>query len=405
MNRRALSVFLVAFMVIVSLTGCGSGTKIASPSAAAPIEIKWATQADTTPATQQLIDEFNKSQSKYKVKWVQMTNDSGQMHDQFLTSLSSGSSEYDVLSMDVVWAGEFAGAGYLSPLDKNMNADGLKKTDYNAGSMSAGNFMGKQYALPLFPDLGLLYFRSDIVSKDDAAKLVSGKYTFKDLAAMAMKYKGKGGTTDGYVYQSKQYEGLTCNVTEFTGAFKDIKGGLETMKSFTTSSFVPKNILNYTEAETHNSFINGKSVFARNWPYMYAMLSKSVKPEQVSIAPLPNGSTVGGWVLGINNKSAHLDGAWKFLEFAAGKEGQKIMSTKGGHIPGYNALLTDSAVLNANPMLNFEGFKNAVATTISRPVSAQYAKATDEIQVNVHKFLSGGQNLDTTVAKVQEAIK
>ena len=70
--------------------------------------IKWATQADTTPATQILIDEFNKSQSKYTVEWVPMTNDSGQMHDQLMTSLSSKSSEYDVISMDVVWAGEFA---------------------------------------------------------------------------------------------------------------------------------------------------------------------------------------------------------------------------------------------------------------------------------------------------------
>jgi multiple sugar transport system substrate-binding protein len=334
-----------------------------------------------------------------------MTNDSGQMHDQLLTSLSAKSSEYDVLSMDVVWAGEFGAAGYLSPLDKNMYAAKLKKTDYNSGSMAAGNYMRKQYALPLFPDLGLLYFRSDIVSKTDAAKLVAGKYTYNDLAAMAKKYKGKGKTTDGYVYQSKQYEGLTCNVTEFTGAYKNIESGLATMKTFTTSSFVPKNILSYTEAETHNSFINGKSVFARNWPYQYAMLTESVKPSQVGIAPLPTGSTVGGWVLGINKNSKNVAGAFEFVKYAAGRQGQIIMSTKGGHLPGFNALLTDANVLAANPMLKFEGFKNALKTTISRPVSATYAKTSDSIQVNVHKYLSGGQDLKTTVAKVKAVLK
>ena len=172
--------------------------------------------------------------------------------------------------------------GYLNPIDMNMYTAKLDKSYYNAGSMSAGNYAGKQYSLPLFPDLGLLYFRSDIVSAADAEKLVSGKYTYKDLAAMAKKYKGKGGTTDGYVYQSKQYEGLTCNVTEFTGGFKDIKAGLETMKTFTTSDFVPKNILNYTEAETHNSFINGKSVFARNWPYQYAMLNSQLNLHRLA---------------------------------------------------------------------------------------------------------------------------
>jgi multiple sugar transport system substrate-binding protein len=328
------------------------------------------------------------------------------MKNQLITSLSSGSSEYDVISMDVVWAGEFAAAGYLEPVDVRLGSSGLKAEDFNAGSMAAGNYMGKQYTLPLFPDLGLLYFRSDIVSKEDAAKLVSGKYTYNDLAAMAKKYKGKGGTTDGYVCQARQYEGLTCNFTEFTGGKTDaasVKAGLETMKMFMTSSFVPKNILNYNEAETHNSFINGKSVFARNWPYQYAMLTQSVKPSQVGIAPLPKGSTVGGWILGINKNSKNAAGAFEFMKYAAGWTGQMIMSRRGGHLPGYNYLLTDKRV--ENPMLEMAGLQNALKTTISRPVSAQYSKTSDVIQVNVHKYLSGGQDLNTTVNNVVKALK
>ena len=396
--KKRFSLLLAIIMVFTTFSGLGM-----SVNADTATVIKWATQADTTPATKVLIEEFNKSQSKYKVEWVQMTNDSGQMHDQLMTSLSAKSSEYDVISMDVVWAGEFAAAGYLNPIDKDMYAAKLDKKLYNAGSMSAGNYMGKQYTLPLFPDLGLLYFRSDIVSATEAAKLVSGKYTYNDLAAMAKKYKGKGGTTDGFVYQSKQYEGLTCNVTEFTGAFKDVKAGLETMKTFTTSSFVPKDILNYTEAETANSFVNGKSVFARNWPYQYANLTASVKPSQVGIAPLPKGSTVGGWILGINKNSKNAAGAFEFIKYASGWTGQMIMSRLGAHLPGYNYLLNDARV--GNPMLQIEGFKNAIKTTISRPVTPQYSKTSDIIQVNVHKYLSGGQNLDTTVKNVNGALK
>lgn len=400
--KRKIAYLLTALMLVACFSGW------TNTSAAEKTVIKFAAQADSTPATQALIDSFNASQSKYEVQWAQFTNDSAQMHDQLLTSLSSGSSEYDVISMDVVWAGEFAGAGYLSPIDKNMMAAGLKKAAFNSGSMTAGNYMGKQYTLPFFPDLGLLYFRSDIVSKADAAKLVSGKYTYKDLAAMAKKYKGKAGTTDGFVYQSKQYEGLTCNVTEFTKGYKDIKGGLQTMKDFTKSNFVPKNILSYTEGETHNSFIGGKSVFARNWPYQYGMImgkSSSIKPSQVGVAPLPNGGSVGGWLLGINKNSKNAEGAWAFLNYAAGAKGQKVMATKGGYVPGFNALLTDKDVLKANKMLQFEGFKNAVKTTISRPVSAEYSKVSDAIQINVHKFLSGGQDINKAAAQVKAVVK
>src|SRR5690606_24066306 len=94
--------------------------------------IKFAAQNDNTPATDKVIEAFNNSQDKYTVEWEQMTNDSGQMHDQLLTTLSSGSDQYDVISMDVVWAGEFAGAGFLEPIDVMMADAGLSKDDYNA---------------------------------------------------------------------------------------------------------------------------------------------------------------------------------------------------------------------------------------------------------------------------------
>ena len=374
-----------------------------------PVVIKFAAQNDNTPATQAAIDAFNSSQDKYKVEWEQMTNDSAQMHDQLLTSLSSGSSDYDVLSLDVVWAGEFAGAGYLEPIDVRMQEAGLKKEDFNAGSMASGNYKGKQYTLPFFPDVGLLYYRKDIVSQEDAKKLESGDYTYQDLLAMAEKYKGQGGTKYGFVYQSKQYEGLTVNVTEFTNSFKDIKGGLETIYQFTKSEATPDDILTYMEGETHTVFEQGQSVFARNWPYAFGRIQGQedgvkIKADQVGVAPLPNGGSVGGWLLAINKNSKNIDGAWEFIKFLSGPEGQKIMSTKGGYLPGYNALLTDSEVVQANTLLSMEGFKKALETTIARPVSPEYSKVSDTIQVNAHKYLSSGKGLDEAVQAIQQAI-
>ena len=373
-----------------------------------PVTLKFGAQADSTPATQAVVDAFNASQSKYKVEWQQFTNDSAQMHDQLLTSLSSGSSDYDVMSLDVVWAGEFAAAGYLSPIDEKMSDAGYKKSDFNKGSMNSGNYQGKQYTLPFFPDVALLYYRSDIVSKDDGAKLVGGSYTYDDLYQMAQKYKGKKGTVDGFAFQAKQYEGLTCNANEFTANFKNIKDGLTVMKKFTSSKLVPADALNYNEGSTDASFKNGKSVFSRNWPYQYGLIKAgnvAVKTNQVGIAPLPNGGCVGGWLLSINANSKNQDGAWAFIKYLAGPDGQKIMSTKGAYLPGYNALMTDSSVVSANPLLSMPGFQKAVTNTIARPVSGSYSKASDTIQINVHKYLSGSQDIDATVKAVQDALK
>lgn len=376
---------------------------------AEPVTIKFAAQNDNTPATQAAIDAFNESQDQYVVEWVEMTNDSGQMHDQLLNSLSSGSSEYDVLSLDVVWAGEFAGAGYLEPIDVMMDEAGYSIDDFNAGSMTSGNYKGIQYTLPFFPDLGLLYYRSDIVSEEDAAKLESAEYTYEELGQMAEKYMTESGTSYGFVFQSAQYEGLTVNATEFTSEYKDLSAGLETMYSFVTSSFVPTDILNFQEGETHTNFEQGNAVFARNWPYQYGRIKGqedgvTVTPEQVGIAPLPNGGSVGGWLLAINKSSENKEGAWEFIKFLAGPEGQKIMSTQGGYLPGYNALLEDEEVVASNELLSNPGFKNALATTIARPVSPDYAKVSDTIQVNVHKYLSSGEGLEEAVQAIEDAL-
>lgn len=372
------------------------------------VTIKLGAQNDNTPATQALIDAFNESQDKYVVEWDPLTNDSAQMHDQLLNSLNSGSSEYDVLSLDVVWAGEFAGAGFLEPIDVFMNGAGFSKDQFNAGSMASGNYTGKQYTLPFFPDLGLLYFRSDIVSEEDAAILESGDYTYEDLYAMAEKYTGEEGTKYGFLYQSKQYEGLTVNVTEFTNAYSDVKAGLEMMYKFTTADFSPSDLLNYTEAESHTNFEQGNAIFERNWPYQFGRIKGqedgvTVSLDQVGIAPLPNGGSVGGWLLGINKNSENIEGAWEFIAFASGEEGQKIMATEGGYLPGFNALLEDEEVVAGNEMLSYEGFKNALANTLARPVSPEYNAVSDTIQVEAHKYLSSGEGLDEAASAIEEA--
>ncbi len=373
---------------------------------AEPVTIKFAAQADPTPATQAVVDAFNASQDAWKVEWVDMTNDSGAMREQLTTSLKAGSTEYDVLSLDVVWAGEFAASGYIQPLDMMMEDAGLNVADYNAGSMASGQVSGKQYVLPFFPDLGLLYFRSDIVAKEDADKLISGSYTWADLQAMAEKYMGQGGTTTGFVFQSALYEGLICNANEFTANWKDIKGGLTAMKQMIDSKATPDNILNYTEGETANSFVKGESVFARNWPYQWGVIKSegTITTAQVAVAPLPGGDTVGGWLLAINKNSANPEGAFAFMQYLNSEEGQLIMSQQGGYLPGLNKMLSDERITSKDERLSMVGFQNALKVTIARPVSAEYSKVSDALQQAIYPFLNGGAEIDPTVAAVEAAL-
>lgn len=423
MKKTFAIILALVMMMSMVLTGCAPSaevpveapTETAGETTEAPAEtpaeksvVKFAVQADSTEALNEIVKAFNEKSEKYEVEAIVMTNDSGNMHDQLMNSLSSQSGEYDIISMDVVWAGEFAAAGYLKPLDSMIRDAGWKVTDFNAGSMASGKYKGKNYVLPYFSDLGFLYYRTDIVSAEDAAVLESGTYTWTDLLAMAEKYAGQAGTKYGHVYQSKQYEGLTCNVNEFTNNWSDISGGLEVMKAFAESDATPKDILNFTEGETHSAFLNGESVFARNWPYMNGMAASGeypVKGDQIAYAPLPNGGTVGGWILGMNANSTNQEGAAEFLMFIAGPEGQKINATVGSYLPGFNALLNDEEVLASNALLTDMAFQKALSTTIARPVAANYAEVSDTIQVKAHEYLSANGELEDAVSEIGAALE
>lgn len=417
--KKTLIMFLVAVLLVsMFITGCTSNTSVADPEpkpeevAGEPeivkTKVRFAVQADSTKALDSIVAAFNEGSKEYEVEAIILTNDSGNMHDQILNSLSSKSGEYDVISMDVVWAGEFAAAGYLEPLDTFLRDSGWNVTNFNAGSVSSGKYKGKHYALPYFSDLGFLYYRKDIISAEDAEILGSGKYTYQDLFEMAEKYTGQGETKYGYVYQSSQYEGLTCNVNEFTNNWTDLENGLKTMKAFTDSKSTPDNILVYTEGETHNAFLNGESVFARNWPYMNGMAASgeyNVGSDKVGYAALPNGGTVGGWILGINVNSKNMEGAKAFLKFIAGPEGQRINATVGGYLPGFNALMEDAKVLEANALLTDEAFKIALQTTIARPVVANYSEVSDVIQLKAHQYLTGNGTLEDAVKSIEEKLQ
>lgn len=410
MKKTFLSMLLAAALIVTS-TGCSKPAEPAAPAATdapAKTKVTLGLQADAAGGIQKVIAAFQEEYPQYEVDFANMTNDSAQMHDQLLNSLSSKSDEYDVVGMDVVWAGEFAAAGYLEPLDQMMMDQGLKPSDFNAGSMASGKYEGKNYALPYFPDLGFLYYRKDIVSPEDTAKLEGGTATWADLKAMAEKYAGQGGTKTGIVYQSKQYEGLVCNLNEFSNNWADIEGGLKMMKDFTDSDkATPEDILVYTEGETHAAFVNGDSVFARNWPYMLGIIKgadSKIKPEQVGFAPLPTGGTVGGWLLGINKNTDNMQGAQDFINFLSGEKGQRILSTNNGSLPGINSLLTDAELIKANPLMESESFRLALEKTIARPVVPNYSEVSDKIQVATHKYLSGSMELGAAAAEIKSAL-
>ncbi|GMB08823.1 carbohydrate ABC transporter substrate-binding protein (CUT1 family) [Thermolongibacillus altinsuensis] len=399
-----------------------TGEKDTAKKSEEVVKIVYARGQDATKATEKIIEEFEKKHPNIDVELREMPSDTGAQHDAYVTMLNAQSSEIDVMDLDVVWPAEFAQAGYVLPLDRFIEKDGIDLSTYNQGALAAGNFGGKQWAMPKFIDAGLLFYRTDIVPKDKVPK------TWDELLAAAREFKGKGGTKFGYLMQAKQYEGLVCNAVEFIASYggkivdennnvvinspEAIKG-LKKMVEIVKSDVVPSNITTFTEPESHTAFIEGQAPFIRNWPYQYALANDKEQSKivgKVGVAPLPAGdagsaATLGGWMTAINKYSKHKEEAWEFVKFMTGPEGQKISAIYGGLAPTIPALFEDKEVLEANPFFGEKGFVEGLNAAVPRPVVPNYPEVSEIIQINVSKAIAGEITVEEAVANMEKEIK
>ncbi|MDR7001050.1 ABC transporter substrate-binding protein [Neobacillus niacini] len=392
------------------------------PAAEQKVKLVYARGKDVTQGTTKMVEAFEKSHPNIDVEFREMPSDTGQQHDAYITAFNAKSSDIDVIDMDVIWPAEFAQAGYVLPLDRFIQQDGIDLSEYNQGALGAAQFNGKQWALPKFVDAGLLFYRKDLVKPNEVPK------TWDDLLKQAKAKKGQGNTKFGYVLQSKQYEGLVCNAVEFVGAYggafidKDGKvavnspqaiKGLKKMVEIAKSEVVPGNVTTFTEIESDQAFIEGQTVFLRNWPYEYASANDKTNSKiagKVGVAPLPAGdkgsaAALGGWMAGINKYSKHPKEAWEFLKFMAGAEGQKIDAIYGGHAPTITKLYQDPEILKANPTFADKGFVDGLSAAISRPVAPNYPEISEIIQVNVSKAIAGQQTVEQAAQNMEKEMK
>src|SRR5207248_8144088 len=156
-------------------------------------------------------------------------------------------------------------------------------------------------------------------------------------------------------------------------------------------------ITTYHEAETLASWQNGDAVFARNWPYQFA-LSNDPKASKVAgkleVHTMLFGgsntsghSSLGGWQYGINAFSKNPDAGWKFIQHQLAEPAQKTIALKLSLTATLKSIYTDADVLKANPF--FTKLKPVFDTAQPRPVTPFYSDVSNAIQVRIHNALTG----------------
>jgi multiple sugar transport system substrate-binding protein len=418
--KKFLVNLLTVFLIVGLISGCASNKQTNSDAEkkdGEPTTITWAVFKDPTPAVDKLVEEFEKKNPDIKVNLQILPAGSDKIHTALVTSLGAQDDSIDIVSLDIIWPAEFASAEWIVPLDKYFAKE--SQEGFLKGPMEGVTYKDKVYAAPWYTDAGVLFYRSDIVQTPPK--------TWDELLQMAKDGSGKNGTENGFVFQGKQFEGLVTNYLEFLwsngGQVLDgDKVVLNSPEAVEALQFMvdlvqkekvaPKGVTTYETEDSRRLFTEGKSVFVRNWPYVWA---KSTEAEskvsgKVGIAPMPKGpngdsgaASLGGWNLSISKFSKNQDAAWKFIEFAISEEGQRINAVDGGRIPTLEKLFKDEQVLAQNP--HFEDFYPVFLQAKPRPVSPQYPAISEKIQIHVHNALNGEETAEEAIEKAAKEIE
>lgn len=395
--ERAVAIGLSTAAAGSLLEACGGS---GSSGGGSVTNIVWQSENDTSGTYPAIVDAYNKSnKDNVHVTWHNGPSGTGDILTIYDNTLRARSGSIDVMSIDVVYPAEFASNGWTVDLTSKWPAS--DRANYLPGPIKSCTYNGQIVAAPMRTDLGVLYYRTDIVS--------TAPNTFDELVAAAKSNASKA--KYGFVWQGSQYEGLVCDFSEVlhgyggdvldpTNSKKVIVNSPEGVAALTemvswVGTISPVSITTFTEEPCRQAFQNGDAIFMRNWPYAYSLgnASGSKVAGKFDIHALPYGgsgtvghSTVGGWNMAINAFSKNPDAAWSFIKYMLGPDAQKVLAIKGSFTPALQSVYSDSEVQQKQPL--FTKLQPILQNSLPRPVSPVYPDLSNIIQNHVHQALT-----------------
>ncbi|MFW6359789.1 MAG: ABC transporter substrate-binding protein, partial [Chroococcales cyanobacterium] len=381
-----------------------------------PVTVTVFLQALEAAQWEPYVEEFEAENPDINLEVIAAPNDTNLVEDLYTSAFLLGDSPYDLIYMDIVWVPKFAAAGWLLPLSNRISEAEL--ADFLDGDVNGGMYNGELYRMPFRSDGGMLYYRTDLLNEYG----YEPPETFNELLTIAQELQEAGEVQWGYLWQGKQYEGLSAMFVEIIEGFggfwvnpETLEVGLDTPESIQAVEFLrttiengisPPGVTTYAEEETRRLFQNGEAAFLRNWPYVYSLAADSEIAGQYAIKPMvhqPNessGACQGGWGLGISQTSQHPDEAWRVIEYFSSAKTQKQYSLEHGYAPSRKALYTDPDLVAEYSY--FPQLLEVIENSVLRPPIAQYAQASDILQRYLSAALTGKDPQEAMNAAAEE---
>lgn len=325
----------------------------------------------------------------------------------------------DVLLLDVIWPGAFA--PYLLDLKPALAREA---EHYLPMCIRNNTVSGRLVAMPSFLDMGLLYYRSDLLRQYGFS---GPPATWEDLERMARVIQAGERKRDrdfwGFEWEGAPQEVLTCNALEWQvshgggrllevnnpraiAAFQRAAGWVGTIS--------PPGVTAYQESDALEPFRAGAAAFMRNWAYVYASCQAPDSPirNRFAVARLPHAagpyrsaSTLGGWQVGVSRFSRHPEAAIELVRYLTSPEVQTWRAVQASYIPTMPLVLAKPEVRAAQPYLR--EIDPRMDGLVARPSSAlrELYPAVSQVYFEGVSGILQGEAAPLTVMRMQRDVE
>jgi multiple sugar transport system substrate-binding protein len=318
------------------------------------------------------------------------------------------SNKPDIISVDVIWPGDFAKRGWIAPLNDLFTKDEL--SHYNQSFAEAATVDGKLYAIPLYIDGTHLFYRSDLLEKYG----FTAPKTWEELISQSKTILEGENNPElvGFVNMWAKIEGLFMNwLTFFYGAggkFFDEQGkiavnspeGVKAMQAMVDilhkHKIANESILTFKPNDARVLFQQERAVFLMVQDFVVSPLSADDSPvkNKFKITRNPyfkgnensHSTAIGGYLLAINQFSKHKEAAAKLIKYFTKYESQLESAKVSNKAPTINAVYQDSSLKGSVLQILGANYKVGVVRP-SAETGERYNRVSQIMQTEITEAL------------------
>jgi len=370
------------------------------------------------------LEQFTK-ETGIRVKLLSAPEGAVETLDAWRSLLEGGAKTPDVYAVDVIWPGILA----ENLLDLKAFVPAQEIAAHFSELIANNTVNGKLVALPCLVDVGLLFYRTDLLRHYGYSTPPRTWQELETIAARIQAGERARGQKDfwGFVWEGASSESVTCNALEWQaseGGGAIIENNMVTVNNLETGraleraarwvgTISPPGVVAYKEWDAYNVWQAGQAAFMRNWATSHfgELIQGSITKDQFDIASLPRGrariaTTVGGRAYAVSRHSLYPREASMLVRFLCRPDTQLNRIRKIGGSPTIPELYNDPGMLAANPYFStiLKTYRNDKVWRPSTKTGKRYPDISRAYYTTVHEILEGKQTAASALSDLQAVL-